>query len=383
MKIKKKLWNTKKGIIVKSIIFGVLCFGGAIALGFLDYRIGENSIFYGVDTAGKIQANITLPRISSSKPQYTIFFTGDIMLDRGVEYQMKKHNWLYPFSRIKALLNQADIAIGNLEGPIVSSPPNFPDDSFRFAFSPNVLQGLSLANFKILSLANNHTDNMGEKGWQETREYLRKAGIGSIGHPIRCDRDNSIIKKSFVFLAFNKTFPINCSDKKIVKIVQTARYYYPDKFIVVILHWGNEYHLESSILQKTLAHQIIQAGANLIIGSHPHVVEEIEEYHNRLIFYSLGNFIFDQYFSKDTQEGLVVKLNLYPQKVVYQLFPTQGHLSQPFLMSSKDKKKFLDNLAKRSDACLRNQIQKGEIKISRSANLSDKKSDKAQIHLGK
>jgi len=358
----------KKQLFLKSIFLGVLFLGGVFALGLLGYQGWQNSHFQ-VTNLGNTTA--AYPFLGLSKPQASVFFTGDIMLDRGVEYQIEKHNdWFYPFSKIKLLLTQAEMVIGNLEGPIVASPPKFSDHSLRFAFSPQVIPGLTSANFKLLSLANNHTDNMGEEGWKETREYLQQAGIDSIGHPVKCDQNASIIKGPFVFMAFNKTFPVNCSDSKIAQIVQEDRQNNPDKFLVVILHWGNEYKLKSSSAQRELAHQIIQAGADLIIGSHPHVVQEIEEYQNRLIFYSLGNFIFDQYFSQETQEGLVVGLKLYPEKVAYQLFPTQGNLSQPSFMFPEEKEKFLNVLAQRSDPNLENQIQVGKIEINRSASSS-------------
>jgi len=359
----------KKQLFLKSIFLGVLSLGAIFALGFLGYQGWQNSCFQVVNLGDITAANLFL---SLSKPQSSVLFTGDMMLDRGVEYQIEKHgDWFYPFSKIKLLLSQADMAIGNLEGPIVSQPPKFPDNSLQFAFSPNVVKSLSSANFQLLSLANNHTDNMGEEGWQETKDHLQQANIDSIGHPVKCDQDASIVKGPFVFLAFNKTFPVNCSDAKIVQIVQDIRQNYPDKFLVVIFHWGNEYSLNSSTAQQSLAHATVKAGADLIIGSHPHVVQEIEEYQGRLIFYSLGNFIFDQYFSQETQEGLVVELKLYPQKVVYQLFATQGNLSQPSVMLGQDRENFLDNLAQRSASALSSRIKEGKIELNRVSFPAD------------
>jgi poly-gamma-glutamate synthesis protein (capsule biosynthesis protein) len=166
-------------------------------------------------------------------------------------------------------------------------------------------------------------------------------------------------------LAFNKTFPFNCSDEEIAKIVKKVRESNPGKFLIVLLHWGQEYQLKSSISQQSLSHKLIDEGADLIVGSHPHVVQEIEEYKGKLIFYSLGNFIFDQYFSKETQEGLAVGLEIYPEKVIYRLFPIQSCLSQPFLMEKEKAKEFLENLAKRSSLQLFDKIKTGIIEIER------------------
>lgn len=292
----------------------------------------------------------------------TILFVGDIMLDRGVEYLMWKNNVFYPFEKVSQFLRGVDIVVGNLEGPIVENPPNFSDESLKFAFSPEVVKGLSFANFNLFSLANNHTFDVGEVGLEETKEFLAESNINFVGHPIRCDKDFLFEKNDTVFLAFNKTFPFNCSDREIVEIVKKTKNSEPKKFLVVIFHWGEEYQSQSSIVQQKLAHQIIDAGADLIIGSHSHIVQEIEEYKGKLIFYSLGNFIFDQYFSEETQQGLAVGLEVYPEKVVYRLFPIQIYRSQPFLMERKEVNKFLENLAQKSYSQLFGEIKNGIIK---------------------
>jgi poly-gamma-glutamate synthesis protein (capsule biosynthesis protein) len=295
----------------------------------------------------------------------TILFVGDIMLDRGVEYLMRKNNNFYPFEKIIPFLRGIDIVVGNLEGPIVKNPPNFGSHSLRFAFSPEVIESLSFSNFNLLSLANNHTFDLGKEGFAETKKFLLKADIDFVGHPISCKEDFLTEKEGIIFLAFNKTFPFNCSDEEIAKIVKKVRESNPGKFLIVLLHWGQEYQLKSSISQQSLAHKLIDEGADLIVGSHPHVVQEIEEYKGKLIFYSLGNFIFDQYFSKETQEGLAVGLEIYPQELIYRLFPIQSHLSQPFLMEKEKANEFLENLAKRSSPQLLKKVKTGIIEIER------------------
>lgn len=305
------------------------------------------------------------PQYKSIKKVKTILFSGDIMLDRGVEELMKKNSRFYPFLKISQFLRGIDIVAGNLEGPIVKNPPDFPDKSLKFAFSPNVVDGLSFANFDLLSLANNHTPNMGQKGLEETREILRKADINFVGDPFKCTKEFLFQKDDVIFLAFNKTFPSYCPDKEIIETVKEIRDSNPEKFLIVIFHWGQEYQSKSSISQQKLAHLVIDTGADLIIGSHPHVVQEIEKYKGKLIFYSLGNFIFDQYFSKETQEGLVVGTEVYQNKVVYRLFPVQSRMSQPFLMKLSRKNDFLKKIAQRSDSDLSKEILQGKIEIER------------------
>jgi poly-gamma-glutamate synthesis protein (capsule biosynthesis protein) len=117
--------------------------------------------------------------------------------------------------------------------------------------------------------------------------------------------------------------------------------------------------LTSNHIQKDLAHKFIDAGADLIIGSHPHVVQEVGLYKNKLIFYSLGNFIFDQYFSVDTQQGLMVGYD----GSNYYLIPIQGNRSALSFMNNDKSKEFLRELAKRSVPELTNMIEGGKIKL--------------------
>ncbi len=123
--------------------------------------------------------------------------------------------------------------------------------------------------------------------------------------------------------------------------------------------------MKNSSGQKSLAHKIIEAGADLIIGHHPHVVQNIEIYKGKMIFYSLGNFIFDQYFSKETQESLAVGVEVYPDQLIYRLFPIQSKLSQPSLAGYKESGEFLEELAERSSSELVEKIKRGIIELKR------------------
>jgi poly-gamma-glutamate synthesis protein (capsule biosynthesis protein) len=166
-----------------------------------------------------------------------------------------------------------------------------------------------------------------------------------------------------IYLGFNETFPFSCSDQEITATVKDIRNSNTGVFIIVNIHWGDEYQKSSSSFQQNLAHKIIDAGADLIIGHHPHVVQDIGFYKGKLIFYSLGNFIFDQYFSKDTQQGLAVELEFFSDKAIYRLLPIQSHLSQPFLMEEEIKSAFLKDLAQKSSHELKEEIENGKIEI--------------------
>jgi len=298
----------------------------------------------------------------------TILLVGDIMLDRGVEDLIKQNSIYYPFQRISNFLRGIDIVFGNLEGPIVKNPPELLDNSLKFAFNLDVMKAVSWCNFNLFSLANNHTLDMGKKGLEETKEWLKKYGINFVGDPLSGNLDNlnsSFLRDNITFLAFNQIFPFMVKEEEIIKTTKTVKSLNPDNFLIVSLHWGEEYELINSPAQQSLAHKIIEVGADLIIGHHPHVVQNIEKYQGKLIFYSLGNFIFDQYFSPDTQQGLAVGLEIYPDRLVCRLFPLQINFSQPVLMEQNKASEFLIQLAKRSDDKLVDEIKDGIIKIER------------------
>lgn len=290
-------------------------------------------------------------------------FVGDMMFDRGVEDMMQKTSFTYPMDMIADFLKGFDSSIGNLEGPVNETPKDFPDSSLTFSFDKKIIDSLKLGNFKLVSLANNHTLNMERKGLEETKSILSENGINYSGDPIECDADYSYQKDGITFYSVNVTYPSNCSNSVIADWIEETKFYNPESFLVVLVHWGVEYELENSKAQKDLAYKMIDAGVDLIIGGHSHVVQNIEEYNGKLIFYSLGNFIFDQYFSKATQEGLGVGMEIYPDKKVYNLYGIKNKMAQPQLMEEEEKKLFLEDLAERSSEELAESIKNGIIEI--------------------
>ncbi len=277
--------------------------------------------------------------IAEIKP-INVLFVGDIMLDRKVELEMEKNGFDYPFAKIRDFLNKSDFVFANLEGPISESPLKFSLTAMNFAFSDKVVEPLFSSNFRILSLANNHTLNMYQRGLEETKTILSRAGIDWVGDPIACSNDY-VEREGLIFLAFNTTFS-ECKGETIAGMVKKIKEENPDKFLIVSMHWGEEYKINASQQQKDLGHKIIDAGADLIIGHHPHVIQEYENYKGKMIFYSLGNFIFDQYFSEQTQQGLAVRLEIYGTRILYRIIPIKSIISQPQPMEKEEAESFLE-----------------------------------------
>lgn len=280
----------------------------------------------------------------------SILAVGDIMLDRYVETLIKKEGEEYPFAKIGALLENQDIVLGNLEGPVVEKRKQTPDNAMRFSFNPDYLSILKDNHFSILTLANNHTYDHGKEAFAETMEQLRTAGLTPLGHPLEMASEHSAIQnvhgKRIGFLGFNATkLPFDRDQASLLVQEMNSE----TDIVIVTIHWGDEYALKPNRLQKELAHIFIDGGADAVIGHHPHVVQSIERYKDKMIFYSLGNFIFDQYFSTATQEELAVAMKIEENKITYTLHPLRSKRSQPEQMQDKAAGDFLKSLADRSD----------------------------------
>lgn len=250
-------------------------------------------------------------------PEIRMLAFGDLMLDRDLKRLMNQHGNDYPFEKIFSEdgvnVSEYDLVSANLEGPVVSAPRR--SDLFpQFAFDPEVAPGLlKKFGFNLFNLANNHTWDHNAKGWESTLKSLHEAGIATVGHP-KNNFDTDIfeteyhgIKVGFIGITdVLKPFPVDWVEaKKKVKELKSR-----NNFVVLMVHWGKEFKTESSLRQQDKAHGMIDAGVDLIIGHHPHVVQESEIYKDKYIYYSLGNFVFDQYFSKEAQEGLGLDVRL-------------------------------------------------------------------------
>ncbi len=271
-------------------------------------------------------SSITLPeKILPPPKNTTLLFVGDIMLARGVASSIKK-NFNDDFNLFLSTIPEiaeADIAFANLEGPISAQGKNV-GSKYSFRFEPRVASALQNAGFDVFSVANNHAGDWTLTAFKDTLTYLGEVGILTAGGGMTKDEaiTPSIIEKNgvrFGFIGFTDVGPnglavtetragiLLASDPNFATIINDAKSQVD--ILIVSFHWGEEY-VEHSTRQTTLAYGAIDNGADIVVGHHPHVEQATEIYKEKLIIYSLGNFIFDQYFSPETMNGLAVSVTM-------------------------------------------------------------------------
>lgn len=257
------------------------------------------------------------------EPDPSILFVGDIMLDRSVAKHAHASSTAVLFAGVLDLFKTADTNVANLEGTVTTNPSIAQVDHtiLRFTFDPKLAQeALKPLNLAAASLANNHAYDFGREGFDATRGYLHEWGIKPFGHPVNA-RDLSatldIRGKTFCLVGYHSLY-----DPSTMEVVAEIAKLRPECYrIIVFPHWGDEYEALANAQQVAAAHEFIGAGADLIIGAHPHVVQNVETYQGKAIFYSLGNFMFDQNFSWATTHGLAVKATFGEESTSFKLTP--------------------------------------------------------------
>lgn len=268
----------------------------------------------------------------------TLIMTGDIIPARHVNAKVIGYgDFNHPYLKTADFLNQADLTVSNLESPLIAACPTV-SDGMTFCGDPRHVEGLKFAGIDIVSLANNHAGNYGESGLVETHQYLAQAGIESVGNGRTVIREIKGVK--FAFLAYNgilEHFDLDQIRSDIADAKKEAN------VIIVMPHWGKEYvripEISPGIAPedpREIGQALIDLGADLVLGNHPHWYQGVEIYKNKLISYAHGNFVFDQEWSLETKQGVVGKYTFYKGRLVGVNFaPIQiEDYNQPFFLDS-------------------------------------------------
>jgi hypothetical protein len=293
---------------------------------------------------------------------WTMFAAGDLGLDRGAALAIRQHgnnpNYLYsggtvtitghcrkcsafgwdlPYTRrtgnagaVRALIKGADLAVANMEEVAVTNWSFHPSGTV-FTGNPAYLAGVKNAGFDWVSMGNNHVGDFGAKGVLQSMGYLDKAGLlhGGAGANTTAAHRPSIVTVGGVkvaLLSYDTVAPVyNATATKAGSARMTPAWLKKDiaaarsagaQVVVVWPHWGIEYTTGPSALQRSLAHAAIDAGADLVIGNHPHWAQAMEVYKGKPIWYALGNFTFDQTWSEPTMEGISLELTFSGTRLV-------------------------------------------------------------------
>ncbi len=270
---------------------------------------------------------------STNEPKkITLTLAGDVMLDRNVWHNYKSVGLNKLLSNFDtSLFKDADLSVLNLEGPISQKPidDDWQSGSMIFNFPPESVDFLKYLGVTTVSLANNHTYNAGKSNFVYTQNVLKENGIGNFGRQIGFNQHEDIYR-------FNGEIPISIIgldvladyiDSEIIAAIKKEKA--EGQFVIIMPHWGVEYEAEHHSSQESLAKKWINAGADMIIGGHPHVIQDFEIIGGVPVFYSLGNFIFDQYFSPETQESLVLSTEISEQEIIVKIIPIVQTKSAP------------------------------------------------------
>ncbi|ANA39074.1 MULTISPECIES: CapA family protein [Geobacter] len=265
----------------------------------------------------------------------SLSFVGDVMLAGSATDTLQRYGYSYPFAATAAELRRSDLVVGNLEAPLTEGGREFRAKRFRFKASPAAAAALKRAGFSVMTLANNHMMDFGAEGLSDTIRHLNRngiafAGAGSSIADARREASVAVRGQTVAFLAYSLTQPIEffAAAGRPGTAPGYAGHYPADirrvrssaDHVVVSFHWGQERAALPSPHQIEAAHRAIDAGADVVIGHHPHVLQGIEIYRGKPIFYSLGNFAFGSR-SPSADRSIIARVTLGKGPPVVEVIP--------------------------------------------------------------
>jgi len=287
----------------------------------------------------------------------SLIATGDVIPARGANWPaVTSGDFTYNWKKTAGFLKKGDVTLINLEAPLTKGCP-LQTSGFTFCGDSRHIKGIVFAGVDVSSLANNHIGNFGQEGIDQTTQLLEsnKIGWSGFGH-LETKTVKAVV---FGFLAYNgigTSIDVTAMKNEIKAAKKKVG------VLIVSVHWGSEYELlpipEKGIAPddpKQIGKIMIDSGADLVIGNHPHTVQGVEIYKNKVIAYAHGNFIFDQTWSQETQEGVVGEYIFFGKNLVQVKYhPILVNVSyQPRFLSTKDGQHILNRMLKSSKLILK------------------------------
>jgi len=264
----------------------------------------------------------------------SLVFAGDIVLDDKAGEMIQQGE--DPFASFAGVFKGADIRLGNLEC-VVATLGSAGDKNYTFRAHPRALPVLK-RHFDALALANNHSGDFGREAFVEMLGLLNGVQLGQFGggHNLSEAHTPLILERKglrIALLGYNEFMPRSfeadhnapgvawSEDEQVVADIRRARSFYQADLVIPVMHWGWENELTSNARQRQLARLMVDAGADAVIGGHPHVTQEIEYYQGKPIIYSVGNFVMKETDNARQRQGWVLRLQL--DKLGVQSFDTR------------------------------------------------------------
>lgn len=299
--------------------------------------------------------------------KFTMTFVGDILLDKNY-----LPDEVYPFKYVEKILHESDITAGNLECPV--STRGYPNQAknpasvssgreYIFRASPKMAESLSIAGFDVMSLANNHTMDYGPDALMDTLDFLHSFNTGAIGagkniydarSPYYIQVKNTLV----AFLAYSEIVPYSYGATQYSPGISVASMDYKRNYfcedikkakenadiVVIYFHWGEERSFYADRIQKDFARRAVDMGADLVIGTHPHVIQGMERYKNGLIAYSLGNFVFDPY-GENSRETIILQC-IFKNEILsdINIIPVYIQSGKPVIATGGRKNKIMERI---------------------------------------
>ena len=322
----------------------------------------------------------TLQYSSAQSSSFSMVFTGDVMFGRGVGSAISSNPNI--FGDLKPIFNRTDLVVVNLESPFTNSNKNF-KKTVPLKANPAYAHILKDNNVDAVGLANNHIMDYGSQGLNDTLTTLDKYNITHIGagenlqqalQPSYFDINGQRVAViNFMdlttFRGFGKSELPPATDNSpgfapaqwdlVKNNIDTAKS--QADIVIILFHYGNEYSLTPNKYQTELSRKCIDEGADIVVGSHPHVPQSIESYRGKLIFYSLGNCVFDQ-SNPITKDSMVVQLQVLNGNADVTVIPIHIANSSPKIMSNQHANKFLSRI--NSESNVKMDIVNGKGKLS-------------------
>jgi poly-gamma-glutamate capsule biosynthesis protein CapA/YwtB (metallophosphatase superfamily) len=327
---------------------------------FLVVLAGVVSLWYTLSISTK------LPVFSYSKEEAPrMLFVGDVMLGRAVEDILLSASSASFFDQVASLHSAHANTIINFEASMRKDHVRTPDMTFALAVHKDVVPLLSRIGVTHASLANNHTSDFGREGLEYTRTTLQASEIQTFGSPYA----TSGPMVSTLTLGDTKValFGISAAgvpfERDHVAAIM-ATYASSTDVQIAYIHWGTEYKHSHSRVQRKIAKELVQLGFDLIVGHHPHVAQDIDIINGVPVFYSLGNYVFDQYFSTEVQRGVALSVGVESDELSIKLIPVGSNRSMPYILENEERLEVLKAIAQESDKKWRSTIVRGEIRSS-------------------